>query len=104
MMKELKKAFKFIYYNLIKKESDLKSAARFTEEEVAETARRYAAGLGWVSDFTQNLPHLSYEEEKLIWNVFFLPTQGGLIVRGGCLRIYVDDETGEVIRKLAGTR
>ena len=95
--------FNYVCYELFSNESSLKEEAKLSEKEAAETARRYAAGIGWISDFTQNVPHIMYEE-KLVWDVFFSPTQDGLPVRGGCLRIYIDNETGEVINKVIGTR
>ncbi len=105
-MRRLKEVFRFIYYNLVKNESDLKAVARFTEEEVAETARRYAEGIGWVcgNDLIQQQPHLMYEQEKMMWNISFSPLQDGLPVRGGHLCILIDDKAGEVIRKVVGTR
>jgi hypothetical protein len=33
---------------LVENQSDLKAVAKFTEEEVAETARRYAENISWV--------------------------------------------------------
>lgn len=91
---------------MVKNESDLKAVARFTEEEVAETARKYAESIGWIcgNNLIQQQPHLMYEQEKVMWNVSFSPLQNGLPVRGGHLCILIDDNTGEVIKKVIGTR
>lgn len=105
-MKAVRDAFRFIYYNLVKNQSDLKADARFTKEEMAETARRYAESIGWVCDdnLIQRQPHLMYERGKMVWNISFFPLKDGLPVRGGHLCILIDDKTGEVIKKVIGTR
>lgn len=105
-MKAVREVFRFIYHNLVKNESDLKAVARFTEEEIAETARRYAESIGWICDdnLIQQQARLVYEQEKLVWNISFSPLKDGLPVIGGHLRVLIDDESGKVIKKFIGTR
>lgn len=101
-----KETFRFIYYNLIRTGYYLKATAKLSEEEVAEAARRYAIGLEWFCDenFIQQLPRVTYEDGKIVWSVLFLPLENGLPLRGGHLCILIDDETGKVIKQVAGTR
>ncbi len=99
--------FRFVYYNLIRTGSYLKATAKLSEEEVAETARKYAESIGYVcnNNLTQQRPQLTHTKEKFIWDVFFSPSDNGIpFIGGGHLRLLTDDETGEVVKQFVGTR
>ncbi len=101
----LAKILEFLSDILIEKEPDLKIISKLSEEEVERIAQGYAESIGCdLNEFIQNSPHLTYKRKKLIWDVFFSPTKDGLPVKGGHLRLLIDDETGKIIKEFVGTR
>lgn len=107
MIETLKELFRYVYYNSFKSESDLRTVAKSSEEEIAETARIYAESIGYMcgDELTQQPPRLIYGQKKFVWDVFFSPTDKRLpFAGGGHLRLLIDDESGKVIKKFIGTR
>ena len=101
----LRNFFKVFANILIRKETDLREISRLSENEAAAFARNYTESVGCDLDgFVQERPHLSYQQKKLVWDVIFSPVKNGLPLRGGHLRLLIDDETGEVIKRFDGIR
>ncbi len=98
-------------YNLFSKDISKNIAMPYTktclsEEAVRHISKTYAANIGWTPEsLIQNQPLVKHEKAKIIWEVFFKPkTEDNLPLKGGHLILYIDDETGDVIKKVIGTR
>lgn len=107
-MNFLMKAIQFIHETMLEGEEnpEIKTRAKLSEEEVLEIAGTRAKEEGWFEKDMVIPPTLSERlEKKLTWRVFFkdLP-EDGLPVRGGHMILFIDDETGEVVKKVVGTR
>lgn len=77
---------------------------KLSEKEVSEIARLCGESEGW-SAKTMRSPHLVIEKGKLVWRVRFASVdENNLPLRGGHLILFIDDETGDLIEKVIGTR
>jgi hypothetical protein len=99
------------FYNLFSKEAsdktpELNAKVRLSEQEVKELSQTYATKIDWISEnVIQTQPQIKYENNKIIWEIFFNPKMpDNLPVKGGHLILYIDDETGNLLKKVIGTR
>jgi hypothetical protein len=78
---------------------------KLAEVEVSAIARKCAERVGWSTNVVQSKPKMEIRNRKLVWCVWFYPSEDYLAaIKGGHLFIMIDDETSEVIEKVIGTR
>lgn len=94
----------FINHNVLSDYSDTKAEVKMSANEVIKIATLYGESIGWSSE-NMRPPHLTVENNKLVWRVRFASVdENNLPVKGGHLIVVIDDELGKVIERVIGTR
>ena len=94
----------YLNCNFFADDDELLSSAKLSPEKASATARLCGEKEGWSSE-TMRLPHLVVEDGELIWRIRFASVdENNLPVKGGHLILSIDDETGDLIDKVVGTR
>jgi hypothetical protein len=100
-LSQIKKLLKYVFSaKLLEDEINLTKSARMTEEEVIEVTKNYVQEL-IPSDEVGRYIGLKEVKKKLVWSVRYAPiSEDGLPCKSGHTILYIDDETGKLVKKI----